>query len=107
MSDDGDDKIQPLYVEQADIRGQLKIQSLRMDMVLQEITELKSDNKQQLGGLRADVKEDITDIKNHLNKAVDNNSHNVARLEKWIVSMVGLIFTAMVGIASVVIGRMI
>lgn len=107
MSDDGNDKIQPLYVEQADMRGQLKIQSLRMDMVLQEITELKTDTKQQLGDFRTDVKEDIGDIKTNLNKAVDNNSNNVARLEKWIVSMVGLIFTAMVGIASVVIGRMI
>ena len=102
-----DDKIQPLYVEQADMKGQLKMHSLRLDVVLQEVSELKSETKLSLNELRRDVKEDVNDIKTQINQVSEENKANVNRIEKWIVSMVGLVFTAVVGFGSVIIGRML
>lgn len=106
MADD-DDKIQPLRVEQSDMKAQIKMNSLRLDMAIGEIQELKTDSKDAVRLIRQEMQTGFSELRTEHRNLNQASKDRADRLEKWIMTLVGLTFTSAAAMVTALLTKVI
>lgn len=104
---DEDDKIQPLRVEQSDMKGMIKMNSLRLDMVIEEVQEFKTDSKEAVKMIRQEMHDGFEAARRAQEKQDDESKARDLKIERWLVALVGVSFTTFMGMVITVITKLL